>query len=225
MPKSAEELEKMILSFQEKQEQERKDFELKLKSLQTNADQWKAEAEKREEELRKFRENSVKEEKARKEAEATAKEAEVKEFVESLTKAGRIPPSIKDSVTAFMKSLASDTQSLEFAEKDGSTRTLTKFILFKNILQALKPVVPVGTEFTTHDPAAGAAIETVETTDGEEHFVEVLEEGVKKKMPVKGVDLAAKAFEYIETQRKAGITVSYYDALLAVSPKNTAIRK
>ena len=92
----------------------------------------------------------------------------------------------------------------------------------------MKPVMPVGSEFSVAEEAAA------ETPDGEggeapaapqKHFTEINVGGEKKRVEVDEVEIATKAFEYQAQQLKAGKTVSYEDALIAVYPKKKSAAK
>lgn len=189
-----------------------KDFELKLESANRTADEWKKQAEKREEDLRSYQEKHEKEEKERLAAAAKAKESDILGFAESQIKAGKITPAVKDKIVAFMKSLNAESAVLEFTESDGSKRTHTQISLFREIIGNLKPIVPVGKEFTRSGNQSVESPSDSETDQETEQFMEVHAPGGKKTLPVAEADLAAKAFEYQEKNK-----VSYEDALVAVS--------
>lgn len=195
----------------------KKDFELKLETAQKDAKEYKDLAYKREDELRKYKEESEKAAREKEAALAVAQATDIAQFVESKVKAGIIAPARKEAVTAFMKSLTSDTNVIEFSEKDGSKRSHSQLSLFKDLISSMKPVVPMNHEFTVQP---GIVEEVEENGESIEKFMEVIEEGVKKKFPIKEEDLHNKAVDYQEQQRKLGFNVEYYDALIKVSPKN-----
>lgn len=216
MPKSPEELEKMFSELEERQAKSEKEHKQQLEMAQRDVKQFKEIADKNAEELRKFKLEAEEREKKITEAAAKARETEIAEFVESQVKAGRVLPAFKEKLTAFMKSLTSESTVLEFTEKDGSKRSHTQVSLFKELLtKILKPVMPVdGQEFSV----AGESEE--EEIDGTQQpvqkFAEIIVGGEKKKLPVEGADEAARAYEYQAAQKKLGREVSYEDALIFV---------
>lgn len=214
MAKTPEELEKMFTDLQDQQAKSEKEFNQKLEMAQRDTKQYKELAEKNAEALRNFQQDSEKRDKEQKEAIAKARLTEDSEFVESQIKAGRIIPAMKEKVITFMKSLTSETAVMEFKEKDGSTRSHTQISLFKEMLLKMKPVMPVGSEFSVADVAE---IEEIDGTQKPvEVFTEVFDKGERKKLPVEGADLAAKAFEYQAHMQKLGKVIEYADALIAV---------
>jgi hypothetical protein len=222
MPITIEELEKKFAETQNQVSVMKKDFDLKLESANKTAKEFQELAEKREEALRKFTQEAEANEKTRKEQAAAAHEAEIQAFVEDQVKAGRILPAFKEKITAFMKSLTSESTVMKFSEKDGSMRTHTQISLFKELIAKMKPVVPVSTEFSL---AENAEIENPDGSDTPvEQFAEVLDKGQRKKLPIEGVDLAAKAYAYQEAQAKLGRSVGYDVALIAVSPKKSVAK-
>lgn len=221
MPKTPEELEKMFHDLQDAQSKTEKAFKLQLESAEKTAKEYKELAEKSQEQLRTFQLESEKREKELKEAQARAHETSIQEFVEQHVKAGRIIPALKEKLITFMKSLTSDSAVMTFTEKDGSTRSHNQVSLFKEILGAIKPVVPMN-ELSVSGPFA---VEAPEAGDQPvEHFAEVITNGERKKLPVSDMDIATKAFEYQDKMAKAGQPVTYEAALIAVSPRKSQIK-
>lgn len=224
MPKSPEELEKMFQNLSDKQANSEKEFKQQLEMAQRDTKQFKDLADKNAEELRIFKQDADKRDKEHKEALAKKAEAEVSEFVEAQVKAGRIIPALKEKLVTFMKSLTSETEIMKFTEKNGAVLSHTQISLFKELITSMKPVVPVESEFSI------ASEEGSEIPDGTEdapvqQFTEILTGGEKKRVPVDGVELAAKAFKYQEEHfKKTGRQIGYDEALIALSPKKSKVK-
>lgn len=196
----------------------KKDFELKLESAQREADSWKANAQKREDEIKKYQEEATKAKKDAEEALAKSREQENKAFAERLKREGRITAAQEEQVIKLMESLISSDAVATFKEKDGSTRSHTQLSLFKQLLSSL----PVRVNYSESTYGVPPAAETPEIDGGEKaaQFMEVItKNGGKQTLPVQGVEIAEAAEKYMEEKRKAGIVVSYADALIAVSPR------
>lgn len=198
----------------------KKDFELKIQSADKNAKEYKELAEKREEELRQFKEQFEKDKVEKDKLFKEARENDVKEFVHSLKKNERILPAHEPMVIKLMESMTSESMIMSFKEKDGSERKHSQLSLFKLLLSSLVK----GSNFKQFTPTSPQHAETPDnnaSTEGleAETFMDVLTEGTVKRMKVDEADLAAKAYEYQAEQTKRGITVSYEDALIALSPK------
>lgn len=215
------ELEKKFQELSDNQAKMEKDFTLKLDSAQKDTKQYKELAEKREEELRQFKESAEKSERERKQSMIEANKTGIKEFVEAQIKSGRVIPAHKERLISFMETLSSEEQVVKFKEKDGSTSSHTQLSLFKDLISKMKPVVPIGSEFTV-DENMESESPSDEIEGGEmkaEKFMAVRSEGVVHNYPVKDSDIAEKALQYQEDQKKIGRVVSYEEALIAVSPK------
>ena len=220
MAKTLEELEKMFTSEQEKSSLFRKDMELKLESANKDVAQYKQLAEKREEELRVFKEQSEKDKKERETALAKARETEITVYAEDQVKQGRLLPAQKDSVIAFMKSLTSDTEVISFTEQEGSKRSHSQISLFKELFSKLGVQVPIKKEFTRSDrPMAQLPFAESKPLKQDDIEMVVLKEkgNETKKYPTAGAEFAAKIFEYQQDQQKLGKEVSYELAMIEVS--------
>ena len=215
MPKTIEELEKLFEKTQSDVDLMRKDFQIKLDQANSDAKQYQELAKSAQEALKKFQEDSKKAEEKRVADLAKAKESEIHEFVESKVKMGIIVPAIKEKIMTFMKTLGSEAVVAEFAEADGKKISHNQISLFKEIISQMKPAVQVGKEVSfagyngTESPEGGSEKET--------QFMEVRKDGQTVKLPVADLDLHEKTLEYVENQKKAGVAVSYGDALIAVS--------
>lgn len=222
MPKTPEQLETMFSDLSTQFSTAKKDFELKLESANKTATEFKELAQKREEELRKFKQEEATREEDRKVKAAAAYKAEIQEFIEAQVKAGRILPAFKEKFTAFMTSLTSESNVMEFKESDGSKRSHTQISLFKELITKMKSVVPVNSEMTD---AGEMGADTPDGTEKPvEQYAEVHDKGQLKKLPIAGVELAAKAYEYIEAQGKIGKKVSYEEALIFIEKKMRATK-
>ena len=222
MPKSPEELEKMFSELEERTTKREKEFDQKLQMAERDTKQYKELAERNAEELRTFKQEAEKREKEQKESAEKSQEKEIHEFVEAQVKAGKIIPAIKEKMTKFMKSLTSESSIMEFTEKDGSKRSHTQVSLFKELILKMKPVMPLGTEFSVQDEHDSDIPGDEDQPD--EKFVEVLDKGQRKKLPVEGADIAAKAFDYQDAMAKKNTPVNYEEALIAVSRKNSVAK-
>jgi hypothetical protein len=228
MAKTPEELEKMFSDLNERQGKQEKEFQQKLEMAERNTQQFKELADKNAEELRTFKQDAEKREKEQKEALFKSRETEISEFVESQVKVGKILPALKEKVLTFMKSLTSEGEVLKFAEKDGSTRSHSQFSLFKELILKMKPVMPVGNEFSVQEELESETPDNENgdiPVEGKKHFTEIRVGGELKKVEVDEVDIAAKAYEYQEKQAKIGKKISYEDALIAVYPRKKSAVK
>lgn len=219
MPKTIEELEKLFTETQTQVSVMKKDFELKLDSANKTAKEYQELATAREEDLRKYKQEKEATELKHKQDLAKSRETEISEFVEAQCKAGKIIPAFKERLTAFMKSLTSESEVMKFTEADGSTRTHTQISLFKELLsKILKPVMPLEEELSTHEQFSETT-EEGEDASKKTHFTEINVGGEKKRVQVDEVDIAAKAYKFQDEQKKLGRDVTYEDALIAVYPK------
>ena len=217
MPNELETLKKQFEDISKGFETFKKDTNLKLDSAQKDAKQYKEVAEKREEENRLLKESNEKTQKETARQLAESRQAEISEFVDGQVKAGKIQPAIRESVIAFMKSLTSEAV-IEFTEKNGDITKKSQLSLFKHIFSKAK-AVPLG-EMTPATFSDETVNEDGEPAEEEPKFMAVLEEGVVRSLPMEGMELDAKAKAYQESQMKlTKVKVSYYDALIAVSPK------
>ena len=203
-------------SFQSKIDVATKDFELKLESAHKDATEWKTVAEQREEENRQFQEKLEDDKKASEKKFAESRKAEILQFVESSINDGRIIPAQKNNVIKLMESMTSDATVIEFSEKDGSKKSHTQLSLFRAFVSGMKTAVSYGEHLPMGDRPAPL---TPDSGDGVQEFVDIRSEGQTIRLPVEGADLAVKAFEYQKEQAKAGQTVSYEEALIALSPR------
>lgn len=243
MPKTVEELEKMFSETQNQVSLMKKDFELKLESAEKAVNEYKEIAAKREDELRKFREESEKTERERKIALAQAREREVASYADQLVKEGKIVFAQKGKLISFLNFLDSEKEVAVFTdEKDGSKRSHTQLSLFKEFFATIKavhptnrqefskgekPMVVLPTDGKNADENATAFTEDMlpsnirnfKEEEGQ-HFVEVKDKGEKVKVyPALGVDFAAKIYEYQQKYREShgGKEISYGDAMIVVS--------
>jgi hypothetical protein len=196
----------------------RKDFELKLDSATKDATQYKELAFKREEELRQVKEKAERDKFEQEQRSKEARKNDIKTFSEALVKDGKLTPAQKEIVVPLMESMTSDSEIHKFIEKDGSVKSHTQLSLLKAFLGTLKKSVSYG-EFS---PSGTAKIYTPDNAvddDSKQTFMDVKKEGSVIRMAVDEADLAAKAYQHIEEQAKAGRRIDYYQALVELSPK------
>ena len=217
MPADIKEMEKKFSDLSVQVDTMRKDFELKLDTAQKEAQTWKANAEKRENELKEFREQA---EKAKQEADVArvkVRSQEIRMFAGRIKSEGKIAPAHEDMVVKIMESMTSDAVIMTSKSQDGSMIAHTQFSLFMQLLEKL-PKMPVYGELTY----GGLPHSDIPNGDepAAEQFMEVLtKNGGRQKLPVRGADVHQAAEKHMEEMRVKGIVVSYADALLAVSSK------
>lgn len=201
-------------------EKNRKDFDQKLKSAELDAKQYKEQAEKTAEELRKFKADADQRDTDAKKALAAEREKSIIEFAAGLKKAGKITPAQEGYVISFMKSLTSEADIITFNDKAGRKISHNQLSYFKELISAFSGK---RVDFSETKSNEKAEIETPGDNENvDDHFMEVRQEGVVKNLPVADVDLSVKAFEYIEEQGKLGRVVAYGNALVHVQKKSLA---
>lgn len=212
------EVENKIKEFQSQLDTMKKDYELKLGSAQKDAIEWKENAEKREEDLRKFKEQSEKEKRDQAEKAKEFHKQEVKIFMETLVRDAKITPAQKMLLDPLMDSMSLDGEIAKFSEKDGSTKSYSQIALLKVFLSSLKKSVPYG-EISSAGHIYASTPDNTDGDGGAQTFMDVRTEGTIQHLPVDDAELASKAFSYIEEQAKAGRKINYAQALIDLSPK------
>lgn len=216
-----EELEKKMkaleVTFQEKIDLQAKSFQVKLDAAEKTAEQYKTVAQASEEKAKQFEEKAKKADEEKAKAFVEAKKAEIKAFFEQAKKDGKITPAMEEIAIQLAESMTSETIVATFEKGDGSKTTHTQLSLFKAFISSFGKTRMFQEHTNTSVPARQASPAGGRAEDGEEQFAEVIYGGVKKPMPLEDTELHERAVAFQDSERAAGRSVGYSDALIAAS--------
>lgn len=198
----------------------RRDFSDKLKVANTESATLRVLLKKKEDDLKTFQEQAQKDKVEKEKQFKELRTREISDFVESSKKAGKIIPAQEEAVVKLMESMTSEDSIAAFKEKDGSKKSHSQISLFKAFINGLPKRGHL--QELTYSQVQEDSSPSDETVT---QFMDVKIDGTTISMPVEGQDLDAKAKAFMAEKSKLGITISYADALCAVSPREKAVRQ